>query len=65
VGTDLQPLFYQHRILRGKPLRLDADSPILQELHRKAEQRRLAAEQAEKARAERERQRADRRQKFP
>ena len=64
-GPDLQPLFYQHRILRGKPLRLDADSPILQELHRKAEQRRLAAEQAEKARAERERQRADRRQKFP
>ena len=64
-GPDLQPLFYQHRVLRGKPLRLDADSPILQEMHRKAEQRRLAAEQAEKARAERERQRADRRQKFP
>lgn len=64
-GPDLQPLFYQNRILRGKPLRLDADSPILQEMHRKAEQRRLAAEQAERARAERERQRADRRQKFP
>jgi hypothetical protein len=64
-GPDLMPLFYQHRILRGKPLRLDADSPIMQELTRKAEQRRLAAEQAEKARAERERQRADRRQKFP
>lgn len=64
-GPDLMPLFYQHRILRGKPLRLDADSPIMQELTRKAEQRRLAAEQAEKARAERERQRAERRQKFP
>lgn len=64
-GPDLQPLFYQNRILRGKPLRLDADSPILQEMHRKAEQRRLAAEQADRARAERERQRADRRQKFP
>jgi hypothetical protein len=64
-GPDLMPLFYQHRILRGKPLRLDGDSPIMQELTRKAEQRRLAAEQAEKARAERERQRADRRQKFP
>jgi len=64
-GPDLMPLFYQHRVLRGKPLRLDGDSPIMQELTRKAEQRRLAAEQAEKARAERERQRADRRQKFP
>jgi hypothetical protein len=64
-GPDLMPLFYQHRILRGKPLRLDADSPIMQELTRKAEQRRLAAEQAEKARADRERQRAERRQKFP
>ena len=64
-GPDLTPIFYQHRIIRGKPLRLDADSPILQELHRKAEQRRLAAEQADRARAERERQRADRRQKFP
>jgi hypothetical protein len=64
-NPDLTPIFYQHRIIRGKPLRLDADSPILQELHRKAEQRRLASEQADRARAERERQRADRRQKFP
>jgi hypothetical protein len=64
-GPDLQPLFYQHRIIRGKSLRLDADSPIIQEVNRRAEQHRLAAEQAERARAERERQRADRRQKFP
>ena len=64
-NPDLTPIFYEHRIIRGKSLRLDADSPILQELHRKAEQRRLAAEQADRARAERERQRADRRQKFP
>lgn len=64
-GPDLQPLFYQHRILRGKSLRLDADSPIIQEVNRRAEQHSLAAEQAERARAERERQRADRRQKFP
>lgn len=64
-GPDLQPLFYQNRVLRGKPLRLDADSPIIQEVNRRAEQHRLAAEQAERARAERERQRADRRQKFP
>ena len=64
-GPDLQPLFYQHRILRAKSLRLDADSPIIQEANRRAEQHRLAAEQAERARAERERQRAERRQKFP
>jgi hypothetical protein len=64
-GPDLQPLFYQHRIIRGKSMRLDADSPIIQEVNRRAEQHRLAAEQAERARAERERQRADRRQKFP
>jgi len=62
---DASPIFYQHRILRGKTLRLDADSPIIQEVNRRAEQQRLAAEQADRARAERERQRADRRQKFP
>lgn len=64
-NADLTPIFYQHRILRSKTMRLDADSPIMQELARQEEQRRLAAEQAEKARAERERQRAERRQKFP
>ena len=62
---DLTPIFYQHLILRGKPLRLDSDSPIQQEVDRRAEQRRLAAQQAEKARAERERQCLERRQKFP
>jgi RecA-family ATPase len=64
-SQDLSPIFYEHRITRGKPLRIDANSPIQQEADRRAEQRRLAAEQAEAARAERERQRADRRQKFP
>ena len=64
-NPDLTPVFYEHRVLRGKPLRLDAGSPIMQELTRKAEQRRLAAEQAERSRAERERQRAERRLKFP
>lgn len=64
-NPDLSPIFYEHRILRGKPLRLDEGSPIMQELVRKAEQRRLAAEQANRARAERERQREERRQKFP
>ena len=64
-NADLTPVFYQHRIIRGKPLRIDAGSPIQQEADRRAEQRRLAAEHAEKARADRERQRAERRQKFP
>jgi hypothetical protein len=64
-NPDLTPVFYEHRVLRGKPLRLDDDSPIMQEVTRKAEQRRLAAEQAERSRAERERQRAERRLKFP
>lgn len=64
-NPDLSPIFYEHRIIRGKPLRLDADSPIMQELVRKAEQRRLASEAADRARAERDRQRAERRQKFP
>lgn len=64
-NADTSPIFYQHRILRGKTMRLDADNPIVQEANRRAEQHRLAAEQAERARAERERQRADRRQKFP
>ena len=64
-NPDLTPIFYEHRVLRGKPLRLDDGSPIMQELERRAEQRRLAAEQAEKSRAERERQRAERRLKFP
>lgn len=64
-NPDLSPIFYQQRILSGKPLRLDADSPIQQEIDRRAEQYRLAAEHAERARADRERQRAERRQKFP
>jgi hypothetical protein len=64
-NPDLTPIFYQHRIVRAGTLRLDADSAIRQEIDRRLEQYRLAAEQAQRARAERERQRADRRQKFP
>lgn len=64
-NADLTPIFYEQRIVRGKPLRIDASSAIQQEADRRAEQRRLAAEQAEKARADRERQRQERRQKFP
>jgi RecA-family ATPase len=64
-NPDLTPIFYQHRIVRAGTLRLDADSAIRQEIDRRLEQYRLAAEQADRARAERERQRAERRQKFP
>jgi len=64
-NPDLSPIFYQHCIVRGGMLRLDADSAIRQEIDRRLEQYRLAAEQADRARAERERQRAERRQKFP
>jgi RecA-family ATPase len=64
-NPDLTPIFYQHRIIRAGTLRLDADSAIRQEIDRRMEQYRLAAEQADRARADRERQRAERRQKFP
>jgi hypothetical protein len=64
-NPDITPIFYQHRIIRAGTLRLDAGSAIRQEIDRRAEQHRLAAEQAERARADRERQRAERRQKFP
>jgi hypothetical protein len=64
-NPDLTPIFYQHRIIRASTLRLDAASAIRQEIDRRAEQHRLAAEQASIDRAERERERAERRQKFP
>jgi hypothetical protein len=64
-NPDITPIFYQHRVIRASTLRLDAASAIRQEIDRRAEQHRLAAEQAERARADRERQRAERRQKFP
>jgi hypothetical protein len=64
-NPDITPIFYQHRVIRAGTLRLDAASAIRQEIDRRAEQHRLAAEQAERARADRERQRAERRQKFP
>jgi hypothetical protein len=63
-NPDLSPIFYVMRVIRAKTLRLD-DSPIRQEIDRRLEQYRLAAEQAQIASRERERQRAERRQKFP
>lgn len=64
-NVDLTPIFYQHRVLRGKTLILDGECFLIVELNRKAEQRRLAVQQADRARADRDRQRADRRQNFP
>jgi RecA-family ATPase len=63
-NPDLSPIFYVMRVIRAKTLRID-DSPIRQEIDRRLEQYRLAAEQAQIASRERERQRAERRQKFP
>jgi hypothetical protein len=63
-NADMTPIFYQSRTVRATTLRLDA-SPIRQEINRRAEQHRLAAEHAERDRADRDRHRADRRQNFP
>ncbi|CAB4151160.1 AAA domain containing protein [uncultured Caudovirales phage] len=64
-NPDLTPKFYESRIIRGKPMMLDASSPIIQEMYRKQEQRRLALEQADRTRLERDIQRAERKIKFP
>ena len=64
-GADLKPLFYDHAIVRSNNVALTDDSPIMQEVDRRAEQRRLAFEQAEAGRREREQQRAERRQNNP
>jgi hypothetical protein len=64
-NPDLSPIFYVMRVIRAKTLRIDDSSAIKQEIDRRVEQHRLAAEQAQIASRERERQRAERRQKFP
>jgi hypothetical protein len=64
-GPDLKPLFYDFEIVRGSNVFLTEASPIMQEVERREEQRRLANEQADKERREREKQRADRRQQHP
>lgn len=64
-GPDLKPLFYDFEIVRGSNVFLTDASPIMQEVERREEQRRLANEQADKERREREKQRADRRQQHP
>ena len=64
-GPDLKPLFYDVEIVRGSNVFLTDASPIMQEVERRDEQRRIANEQAEGERREREKQRADRRQQHP
>jgi hypothetical protein len=64
-NADLTPAFYQHSITRGASVVLDDASPIVQEVNRRAEQHRLAAEAADASRRARDAERAERRTKFP
>jgi hypothetical protein len=64
-GPDLKPIFYDHAIVRSNNVALTDGNPIMQEVGRRAEQRRLAFEQAEIGRRDREKQRADRRLSNP
>ena len=64
-GPDLKPLFYDHAVVRSNNVALTDGNPIMQEVERRDEQRRLAFEQAEAGRREREQQRAARRQSNP
>ena len=64
-GPDLKPLFYDFEIVRGSNVFLTDASPIMQEVERREEQRRLANAQAELARRKREQQRAERRLQHP
>ena len=64
-NPDLSPAFYQQAIKRGPCVDLTDTHPIVQEVNRRAEQHRLAAEQAEAGRRARDAERAERRTKFP
>ncbi len=64
-GPDLKPLFYDYEIVRGANVFLTDVNPIMQEVERREEQRRLANEQADVARRQREQQRAERRLQHP
>ena len=64
-GPDLKPLFYDFEIVRGSNVFLTESSPIVQEVERREEQRRIANERADKERLEREKQRAERRIQHP
>ena len=64
-NPDLSPAFYQRVIKRGPCVDLTDTHPIVQEVNRRAEQHRLAAEQADASRRARDAERAERRTKFP
>jgi hypothetical protein len=64
-NADLTPAFYQHSITRGASVVLDDASPIVQEVNRRSEQHRLAAEAADASRRARDAERAERRTKSP
>ena len=64
-GPDLKPLFYDYEIVRGANVFLTDANPIMQEVERREEQRRLANEQADQGRRQREQQRAERRLQHP
>lgn len=57
---NLSPMFYDFEIVRGSNVFLTDASPIMQEVERRQEERRLALEHANQERLERERQRVDR-----
>jgi hypothetical protein len=62
---NLEPMFYDWEIVRGANVFLTDASPIMQEVERREEQRRIANEQADRDRLKREKERAERRIQHP
>jgi len=62
---NLKPMFYDWEIVRGANVFLTDASPIMQEVERREEQRRIANEQADRDRLQREKERAERRIQHP
>jgi hypothetical protein len=62
---NLEPMFYDWEIVRGSNVFLTDASPIMQDVERREEQRRIANDQADRDRREREKQRAERRLQHP
>jgi hypothetical protein len=62
---NLEPMFYDWEIVRGANVFLTDASPIMQEVQRREEQRRIANEQADRDRLQREKERAERRIQHP
>lgn len=62
---NLEPMFYDWEIVRGANVFLTDASPIMQEVERREEQRRIANDQADRDRLKREKERAERRIQHP